>query len=101
MREKLEAKKKLMENMSMHSSLAKEDANKQEKQLSGEVRSLLVAGTALSVARKRLQVIFSFVVVKIASIITGFSWRLINLQSYIQVTTLQFSSSLNWLSLVT
>ncbi|KAB1213668.1 hypothetical protein CJ030_MR5G016227 [Morella rubra] len=56
MREKLEAKKKLMENMSMHSSLAKEDANKQEEQLSGEVRSLLVAGTALSVARKRLQV---------------------------------------------
>ncbi|KAK4542125.1 hypothetical protein RGQ29_033209 [Quercus rubra] len=48
-------KKKVMEDMSMRSKLAKEDANKQEDQLSVQVRSLLVAGTALSVARKRLQ----------------------------------------------
>jgi hypothetical protein len=56
MREKLEAKKKLIEKMSMRSKLAKEDAKKKEEQLSVEVRSLLVAGTALSVSRKRLQV---------------------------------------------
>jgi hypothetical protein len=58
MREKLEAKKKVMERMSMCSKLAKEDAKMQQEQLSVEVRSLLLAGTALSVARKRLQVIF-------------------------------------------
>lgn len=55
MREKLDAKRKVMENMSVDSKLAKEDAKRQEEQLSIEVRSLLVAGTALSVARKRLQ----------------------------------------------
>ncbi|KAE8076275.1 hypothetical protein FH972_014938 [Carpinus fangiana] len=55
MREKLEAKKKVMERMSMCSKLAKEDAKMQQEQLSDEVRSLLLAGTALSVARKRLQ----------------------------------------------
>lgn len=57
MREKLAAKKQVMESMTMSSKLAKEDAKKQEEKLSVEVRSLLVAGTALSVARKRLQVI--------------------------------------------
>lgn len=57
MREKLEARRLLMEKMSMHSKLAEEDAKSQEERLSMEVRSLLVAGTALSVARKRLQVI--------------------------------------------
>ncbi|GMY26799.1 UV radiation resistance-associated gene protein [Fagus crenata] len=55
MREKLEAKKKLIEKMSTRSKLAKEDAKKKEERLSVEVRSLLVAGTALSVSRKRLQ----------------------------------------------
>ena len=60
MHEKLDAKKKVMEDMSMRSKLAKEDANKQEDQLSVQVRSLLVAGTALSVARKRLQVYMLF-----------------------------------------
>lgn len=55
MREKLEAKKKVMESVSMCSKLAKEDAKKQEEQLSVEIRSLLLAGTTLSVARKRLQ----------------------------------------------
>lgn len=57
MREKLEAKKQVMESVSISSKLANEDAKKQEEKLSVEVRSLLVAGTALSVARKRLQVI--------------------------------------------
>lgn len=36
--------------------LAVEDTKKKEEQLSIELRSLLVAGTALSVARKRLEV---------------------------------------------
>lgn len=67
MREKLEAKKKVMESVSMCSKLAKEDAKKQEEQLSVEIRSLLLAGTTLSVARKRLQVIL-FVLVKIQNI---------------------------------
>lgn len=56
MREKLEARKCVVENMSMRSKLASEDVKKQEESLSIEVRSLLVAGTALSKSRKRLQV---------------------------------------------
>ncbi|GLT52333.1 hypothetical protein SLA2020_256810 [Shorea laevis] len=55
MREKLEAKKLMMRNMSMHCQVAKDDAKKQEDSLGTEVRSLLVAGTSLSVAKKRLQ----------------------------------------------
>lgn len=55
MRERLEARRLLMEKMSMRSKVEKEDAKNQEEKLSMEVRSLLVAGTALSVARKRLQ----------------------------------------------
>ncbi|KAJ1407270.1 putative UV radiation resistance-associated protein isoform [Sesbania bispinosa] len=55
MRQKLESKKKMMENMSIRSRLAKEDASKQEEQLSGAVQSLLVAGGTLSVASKNLQ----------------------------------------------
>ncbi|KAJ7959785.1 UV radiation resistance-associated protein [Quillaja saponaria] len=55
MREKLEARKMVMEKISMNCMLAKEDARKQEERLSDEVRSLLVAGTNLSLARKRLQ----------------------------------------------
>nr|XP_008382104.1 UV radiation resistance-associated gene protein-like isoform X2 [Malus domestica] len=52
---KLEARKMVMGNMSRHSMLAVEDTKKKEEQLSIELRSLLVAGTALSVARKRLE----------------------------------------------
>jgi len=44
MRGKLESKKMVMEKMSIRSRLAKEDASKQEEQLTGEVQSLLVAG---------------------------------------------------------
>ncbi|KAL2343351.1 hypothetical protein Fmac_004636 [Flemingia macrophylla] len=55
MRQKLESKKMMMENMSIRSRLSKEDANKQEEQLSGSVQSLLVAGGALSVASRNLQ----------------------------------------------
>jgi len=56
MRQKLESKKMVMENMSIRSRLAKEDASKQEEQLSGAVQSLLVAGSALSVSSRNLQV---------------------------------------------
>ncbi|TYJ45035.1 hypothetical protein E1A91_A02G027700v1 [Gossypium mustelinum] len=55
MRERLEARKVVMANMSTRCRVATEDAKKQEEMLSTEVRSLLVAGTSLSVARKRLQ----------------------------------------------
>ncbi|XP_022761896.1 UV radiation resistance-associated gene protein isoform X2 [Durio zibethinus] len=55
-RDRLEAKKVVMESMSTRCNVATEDAKKQEEMLSTEVRSLLVAGTSLSVARKRLQV---------------------------------------------
>ncbi|XP_039001944.1 UV radiation resistance-associated gene protein-like isoform X2 [Hibiscus syriacus] len=55
MREKLEAGKLVMANMSARCKVATEDAKKQEEMLSTEVRSLLVAGTSLSGARKRLQ----------------------------------------------
>lgn len=46
----------MMENMSIRSRLAKEDASKQEEQLSGAVQSLLVAGGTLSVSRRNLEV---------------------------------------------
>lgn len=41
----------------MQSKIVEEDIKKKEERLGLEVRSLLVAGTALSVARNRLQVI--------------------------------------------
>ncbi|TYG78135.1 hypothetical protein ES288_D02G033600v1 [Gossypium darwinii] len=53
MRERLEARKVVMANMSTHCKVATEDAKKQEEMLSTEVRSLLVAGTSLSVARNQ------------------------------------------------
>ncbi|KAM1142584.1 hypothetical protein FF1_031609 [Malus domestica] len=55
MQQKLEARKMVMGNMSRHSMLAVENTKKKEEQLSIELRSLLVAGTSLSVARKRLE----------------------------------------------
>lgn len=55
MGQKLEARKLAMGNMLMRSKIVAEDAKKQEERLSNEVRLLLVAGTALSVATKRLQ----------------------------------------------
>lgn len=57
MREKLEARRLVMEKMSMRSKLVAEDAKMKEDNLAIEIKSLLVAGTALSVARKQLQVI--------------------------------------------
>ncbi|KAM7256376.1 hypothetical protein ACFE04_012117 [Oxalis oulophora] len=55
MRQKLEARKLIMEKMSTSFMVGKEDARCQEEKLGTEVRSLLVAGTSLSVAMKRLQ----------------------------------------------
>ncbi|KAL3828397.1 hypothetical protein ACJIZ3_017199 [Penstemon smallii] len=55
MREKLESRKLVMGNMSMHSKVVKEKMRNQEEQLSAEIRSLLVGGTSLSAASKRIQ----------------------------------------------
>ncbi|KAA8548397.1 hypothetical protein F0562_000081 [Nyssa sinensis] len=55
MHEKLESRKLVMGNMSMHSKVVEENVKRQEEQLSSEIRSLLIAGTSLSVASKRLQ----------------------------------------------
>lgn len=56
MKEKLDSRKLVMGNMAMHSKVVKEKVKKQEEQLSNDIRSLLVAGTSLSAANKRLQV---------------------------------------------
>lgn len=55
MREKLESRKLVMGNMSMHSKVMEEKVKKQEEQLTTEIRSLLVSGTSLSAANKHLQ----------------------------------------------
>ncbi|XP_037492638.1 UV radiation resistance-associated gene protein isoform X2 [Jatropha curcas] len=55
MHQNLEARKLAMESISASSKVASEDAKKEEQRLSMEVRSLLVAGTALSAASKQLQ----------------------------------------------
>ncbi|KAG6423001.1 hypothetical protein SASPL_113384 [Salvia splendens] len=55
MREKLEHRKLLMGKMSMRSKVVKEKVRKQEEKLSGEIRSLLVGGSSLSVANKHMQ----------------------------------------------
>ncbi|XP_047956852.1 UV radiation resistance-associated gene protein-like [Salvia hispanica] len=55
MREKLEHRKLLMGKMSMRSKVVKEKVRKQEERLSGEIRSLLIGGSSISVANKRMQ----------------------------------------------
>ncbi|XP_030547682.2 UV radiation resistance-associated gene protein isoform X2 [Rhodamnia argentea] len=55
MREKVDGRKLVMQNLSLRTNVVVEDAKRKEEDLAAEVRSLLVAGTALSVARKRLQ----------------------------------------------
>lgn len=57
MREKLEHRKLVMQNMSLRAEAASEDFKNKEEDLGAEVRSLLGAGTAFSAARKRLQVL--------------------------------------------
>ncbi|XP_052188190.1 vacuolar protein sorting 38 isoform X2 [Diospyros lotus] len=53
--EKLESQKLVMGNTSMHVKVVEENVKKEEERLSNEIRSLLVAGTALSLASKHLQ----------------------------------------------
>ncbi|KAL3726691.1 hypothetical protein ACJRO7_031575 [Eucalyptus globulus] len=55
MREKVEGRKLVMQNLQLRTKVVVEDAKRKEEDLAAEVRSLLVSGTALSVARKRLQ----------------------------------------------
>ncbi|WOG82804.1 hypothetical protein DCAR_0101972 [Daucus carota subsp. sativus] len=55
MREQLESRKLMMGNTSMQSKVVKEKVKMQEEQLGAEIKSLLVAGSALSVASKHLQ----------------------------------------------
>ncbi|XP_047340865.1 UV radiation resistance-associated gene protein [Impatiens glandulifera] len=55
MREKLEYRKLLMGNMSMHSKIIQENVKSEKDRISSEIRSLVVAGSALSVASKGLQ----------------------------------------------
>ncbi|XP_043706283.1 UV radiation resistance-associated gene protein isoform X2 [Telopea speciosissima] len=54
-RQKLEARKLAMDDMSMRSKLVVEDVKKREGRLSVEIKTILVAGKALSVASKQLQ----------------------------------------------
>ncbi|KAJ6866419.1 UV radiation resistance-associated gene protein isoform X2 [Populus alba x Populus x berolinensis] len=55
MKERVEARKLVIERIKGQSKIAAENSTKEEERLSLEVRSLLVAGTALSVASKQLQ----------------------------------------------
>ncbi|XP_062109191.1 vacuolar protein sorting 38 [Humulus lupulus] len=55
MREKLELRKKMLENLSTCHKKAAENVKKKEEQLNGDVNSLLFRGTALSAVRNRLQ----------------------------------------------
>ncbi|GAA0148536.1 hypothetical protein LIER_36744 [Lithospermum erythrorhizon] len=55
MREQLDARKLMMGNMLVSSNVLKEKINRQEEQLGAEIRSLLFAGSTLSVANKRFQ----------------------------------------------
>ncbi|KAL7124260.1 hypothetical protein ABFS83_14G036800 [Erythranthe nasuta] len=55
MREKLESRKLVMGNMSMHSKVVKEKVRKQEEWLNAEIRSLLAGGSSLSVAKTHMQ----------------------------------------------
>lgn len=55
LRDKLESRKLVMGNMSMRSKVLREISKKQEERLNSEIRSLLIAGSALVVARRRLR----------------------------------------------
>lgn len=59
MRENLEAKRLALESLTTQVKIGTEDTVKQEDMLGTELRSLLVAGTTLSVKRKGLEVLFS------------------------------------------
>lgn len=55
MREKLESRKLAMVKMSRNAKVTEENVLKEEEHLGNEIRSLLVAGTGLSIANKHLQ----------------------------------------------
>ncbi|KAF7150504.1 hypothetical protein RHSIM_Rhsim02G0059000 [Rhododendron simsii] len=55
MREKLESRKLVMGNTSMHAKVVEGNVKREEERLNIELKSLLLAGTALSVATKHLQ----------------------------------------------
>ncbi|KAI8566751.1 hypothetical protein RHMOL_Rhmol02G0066400 [Rhododendron molle] len=55
MREKLDSRKLVMGNTSMHAKVVEGNVKREEERLNNEIKSLLLAGTALSVATKRLQ----------------------------------------------
>lgn len=55
MHEKTGSRKLVIRNMDMRSNVLKEEVKRQEEQLSAKIRSLLMAGSNLSVASKRLQ----------------------------------------------
>lgn len=81
--EKLENRKRVLESLSMCSKFVQEDAKRQEKKLSVEVESLLVAGIALSIARKQLQVIFNLYLLRYP-ILVGF-YRVENLVNFVDI----------------
>ncbi|KAL2942818.1 putative cation-transporting ATPase 13A3 [Bienertia sinuspersici] len=53
--ERVEDRKLVMGNMLMQAKVVEEHAKTKEEHLSSEIKSLLVSGTSLSVARKKLQ----------------------------------------------
>ncbi|KAF8108783.1 hypothetical protein N665_0104s0098 [Sinapis alba] len=55
MRQRLEAKKLMVDNTSVACKVTEQDVKKKEDDLSAEVRSLLVGGTTLSIAKTKLQ----------------------------------------------
>lgn len=56
MRQRLEARKLLVEKTSVACKVTEQDLKVKEDSLSAEVRSLLVGGTTLSIAKSKLQV---------------------------------------------
>lgn len=57
MRQRLEARKLLVDKTSVACKVTEQDVKKKEENLSTEVRSLLVGGTTLSIAKSKLQVL--------------------------------------------
>ena len=60
MRQRLESKKLMVDKTSVTCKVTEQDLKKKEDDLSAEVRSLLVGGTTLSIAKSKLQVISFF-----------------------------------------
>lgn len=58
--ERVEDKKLVMGNMLMQAKVVEEHAKTKEEHLGTEIKSLLISGTSLSVARKRIWVICNY-----------------------------------------